>query len=564
MGKYLEQLRTTLCAADEDCLNDATLLKRFIACGDESAFATIVQRHGAMVMGVCRRLVCEAHDAEDAFQATFLILVRKAASIAKPRLLANWLYGVAYNTALKARATSIKHRSREKLVIEMPERAAEERDSCVDEQRALLHQELSRLPEKYRAAIILCDLQAKTRREAAQLLGCAEGSLSSRLARGRALLARRFARHGLLISSALVASALAQEAASAHVPAILFSTTVRSAVLLASGSSAISGISPKVVALMEGVLKVMVLSNLRTGMLWLAVCLTVVGTGLAVYYQKTMAQTQPLEQAKAGLPPAPPKDRKKPETQTDDDLKKDMIALQGKWYVVSEMTDGEQAPAEILKQVFAVFAGNIFTFRPGISYHVRDNGKIGYDIDQNPDEFPFELKAGTRFTELHFTAQDAETKDRSIFSIYKLEGDILTLCIGDPNGRSGRGGLLPTEFTGKKGSNQSLWVLKRVSKEVEPALRGKSGEVLFGPTPIGDKVSKNVVVKGSAAFRILEVRGGEGVFEAVNLDKDSKEVHIVTITFKPEKEGEVVKTLKIVSDLKKDGEIELNVKGVGK
>src|SRR5262249_9773979 len=163
-GRFLEQLRTTLCASDEEAMPDSQLLHRFIALGDESAFATIIRRHGSMVMGVCRRLVPEPHDAEDAFQATFLILVRKAASIANRELLANWLYGVAYNTALKARATTMKCRSREKQLTEIPDRAAEERASWSDELPALLDRELSRLPEKYRSAIILCDLEGKTRR----------------------------------------------------------------------------------------------------------------------------------------------------------------------------------------------------------------------------------------------------------------------------------------------------------------------------------------------------------------------------------------------------------------
>jgi RNA polymerase sigma factor (sigma-70 family) len=184
----------------ETARSDADLLKQFIEQRDESAFATLVRRHGAMVLGVCRRVVQNPHDAEDAFQATFLILVRKAAALARRELLANWLHGVAYHTALKARAAAMKRRARERQVTAVPEVAAREVDLWSTELRALLDQELGRLPEKYRVAVILCDLEGKTRKAAARLLGCPEGSLSSRLARARALLAKRLARRGWAVA----------------------------------------------------------------------------------------------------------------------------------------------------------------------------------------------------------------------------------------------------------------------------------------------------------------------------------------------------------------------------
>jgi RNA polymerase sigma factor (sigma-70 family) len=553
----------TLRSPDEEALQDAQLLHRFIANRDESAFATIVRRHGGMVMGVCRRLLRSPHDAEDAFQATFLILVRKAASIAQRELLANWLYGVAYKTALKARATTLRCHSKEKQLPSIPERAAEDRGTCCEELLALLDQELSRLPEKYRSVIVLCDLDGKTRREAAEMLGCPEGSLSSRLARARALLAKRLARQGSAISSGLLAGSLAQESASANVPARVFSSIVQSATAFAAGNAAMSVVSPKVTVLVEGVMKGMVLSKLRTGMIWLALGLTVLGTGSAIY-QKTLAQTQPSEPAKGNTSPSSSRDGKLPETRPKVDLKNDLLALQGKWAVVSEMSDGDEPPAEILKQVFAVFDGNIFTFRPGFSFHVRNDGKIGYSIDANADEFPFHLKQGARHKELHFTAVDAESKEHTVFAIYKLDGDKLTLCIGDPNGRGDPAGLRPMEFTGKKGSNQGLWVFQRVSQELEPALRAKSRVVQFGDARPGEMVTRNVVLKGPTPFRILEVKGGEGIFDAADLDKESKVAHVVTIIFKPVKEGEVVRTLKIVTDLKTEDQIDVTVTGVGK
>src|SRR5262249_27053858 len=152
------------------------------------------------------------HDAEDAFQATFLVLVRKAVSIRQREMIANWLYGVAYQTSRKARAILAKRRTREKQETAMPEPQALEQDTWKD-LRPLLDQELSRLPDKYRAAIVLCDLEGKTRQHGARQLGLPEGTLAGRLTRGRAMLARRLARRGLAASGAALAAVFAQEAA---------------------------------------------------------------------------------------------------------------------------------------------------------------------------------------------------------------------------------------------------------------------------------------------------------------------------------------------------------------
>src|SRR5262249_13941203 len=189
----LQHLRRVL--RDGAGLTDGQLLKDYISRRDEAALAVLVQRHGPMVWGVCRRVLHNHHDAEDAFQATFLVLVRRAASIASPGLLANWLYGVAHQTALKARATAHKRKGREQQVADMPEPAAVEQDPWND-LRPLLDQELSRLPDRYRAVLVLCDLEGETRKEAARQLGLPEGTVGSRLARARALLAKRLAQRG--------------------------------------------------------------------------------------------------------------------------------------------------------------------------------------------------------------------------------------------------------------------------------------------------------------------------------------------------------------------------------
>jgi RNA polymerase sigma factor (sigma-70 family) len=158
-----------------------------------------------MVWGVCRRILGSYHDAEDAFQATFLVLVRRAASIVPREMVANWLYGVAHQTALKARATAARRRGRERHVTVMPEPAVIERDLWRDLQ-PLLDEELSRLPDRYRAVIVLCDLEGKTRREAARQLDVPEGTVAGQLARARVLLAKRLAQRGVAFGMPRTAS----------------------------------------------------------------------------------------------------------------------------------------------------------------------------------------------------------------------------------------------------------------------------------------------------------------------------------------------------------------------
>src|SRR5262249_29140574 len=150
-------LRGTLHLRDEACLTDGQLLEDFIGRHDEAAFAVLVRRHGPMVWGVCRRVLRGHQDAEDAFQATFLVLVRKAASIVSRELLASWLYGVAHRTALKAKASAAKRQRKERPMAEMPEPEAALQDRWHD-LLPLLDQALSSLPNKYRVPIILCDL----------------------------------------------------------------------------------------------------------------------------------------------------------------------------------------------------------------------------------------------------------------------------------------------------------------------------------------------------------------------------------------------------------------------
>ncbi len=199
-SELMELLRTLIVQQEQAGMSDAQLLGRFVERRDQSAVAALMCRHGPMVWGVCRRLLSH-HDAEDAFQATFLVLLRKAVSIVPRERVANWLYGVAYQTARKAQAMQAKRRTREQQAMILPEPQAVERDVWNDLQ-PFLDEELSRLPDKYRVAIVLCDLHGKTRKEAARQLGLSEGTLAGHLTRGRSMLARRLSRRGVALSAA--------------------------------------------------------------------------------------------------------------------------------------------------------------------------------------------------------------------------------------------------------------------------------------------------------------------------------------------------------------------------
>ncbi len=276
LGAVIRDLQTLFDEGAHGIHSDAQLLDGFVARGDAAAFEAIVRRHGSMVWGVCRRLLRDHHDAEDAFQATFLVLARRATSIVPREKLGNWLYGVARQTALKARAVRARRRGRELPMPVLPAHDAV-REQPTDDRLLHLDRELSRLPEKYRAPIVLCELEGRTHRQAAEQLGWPVGTLSGRLSRARALLARRLSRRGLTLSAGSLEVMFAQDAAPACVPPSVLSSTIKAAILgTASQTPAASVISPKVAALTEGVIRRMMMirftSIAATSVLALGLC----------------------------------------------------------------------------------------------------------------------------------------------------------------------------------------------------------------------------------------------------------------------------------------------------
>lgn len=272
------QLLRVFCAQDSVGRTDGQLVERFLVHQDEAAFAALVRRHGPMVLGVCRRILGNDADSEDAFQATFLVLVRKATSLASRSVLGDWLHGVARHTALKARAATAHRRAKEQATARPNATAEENRNDWLP----LLDEELARLPEKFRLPIVLCDLEGKTRREAAEELGWPEGTVAGRLARARTMLAKRLAR----LSGGAFAVALAQDVASAYIPRSLLVSTVKAAGAFSAGQSAVTAgtIPVKVTALTERVLQAMYWNKIKNGaMIVICVVFAVIGGGFTFH-----------------------------------------------------------------------------------------------------------------------------------------------------------------------------------------------------------------------------------------------------------------------------------------
>jgi RNA polymerase sigma factor (sigma-70 family) len=214
-----------LCPRADAELTDCQLLERFAQRQDAAAFATLIQRHGPMVLGVCRRVLSHAQEAEDAFQMTFLVLVRRAGSIQQPERLGNWLYGVAYRTAHKARARLARRRHHERQVEPMSP-SDPHADLHWQELRSVLDDELQQLPAKYRTPLVLCYLEGLTNEEAARRLGWPTGSMSYRLARGRKLLGDRLRQRRQMYSGVILLALLRRHAGPEDVPDDLAQSTL--------------------------------------------------------------------------------------------------------------------------------------------------------------------------------------------------------------------------------------------------------------------------------------------------------------------------------------------------
>jgi RNA polymerase sigma factor (sigma-70 family) len=269
----IRRLATLVSARQLGGLSDGALLQRFVAQHDEAAFEVLVWRHGAMVLGVCERVLHGGSDAEDAFQATFLGLAREATAIGKGEAVAGWLYRVAYRTALKGKAGAAR-RKRHESRFPLAAAAGPSDDLVWQDLRPILDDEVNRLPEKYRQPFVLCYLEGKSNTEAARQLGCPPGTIATRLTWARERLRSRLTHRGVALSLVSLATVLTAEAVRAAPPALLVETTIRAALSGTTNLAAGTGIANGTASLTEGMVKAMSLTR------WKVVTLILLAGGL--------------------------------------------------------------------------------------------------------------------------------------------------------------------------------------------------------------------------------------------------------------------------------------------
>jgi RNA polymerase sigma factor (sigma-70 family) len=260
----LQHLRKMAAVQTYRRVSDRELLERFVGERDEAAFTVMIERHGPMVLGVCRRALSNSHDAEDACQATFLVLARRAASVRKKTSLSSWLHGVACRVAAKLTRDYARRKKRERRV-DAPAPKDPAAEVTWREVQATLDAELQRLPDRFRTPLILCYLECMTRDEAAQQLGLSLGSLHGRLERARDLLRELLTKRGLTLSAVMTAAALGEKVQAALAPTIVVSSTKAAMLLVAGQPLTESVVAKNVLALTQEVLKNMFLTKLKLG-----------------------------------------------------------------------------------------------------------------------------------------------------------------------------------------------------------------------------------------------------------------------------------------------------------
>jgi RNA polymerase sigma factor (sigma-70 family) len=421
--------------------SDRQLLERFLTVGRaeaEEAFTFLVERHGPMVLDVCRHVLDDSHDAQDAFQATFLVLLRRARSIRNRDSLASWLFGVAMRVARRARYAAIARRFHERKAGNLASKRATSSNGH-PECLAALHDEIARLPERFREPIVLCHLEGLSTAAAAHRLGCAHGTILSRLARGRERLRRRLIQRGLAFPAGLLAAPSVSQATLANLPAALATSTVEVAGRALAGRAALAAaVSISVSALTEATLRTLLMSRISLATALLATAAAVATVSIP-YLRPTLG---------AGSRVAFSDERLQPSDRVDDldaMARRDLDLLQGAWYRVSSETAGKKWPAERNGQpippkdpaLMIVFKGDGW-------YQMGADGKTlvqGHIVRLDTTRRP-------KAIDLYNLGPGRNPPGRAwIEGIYKLEDDTLTLCLSF-------GGVdRPAEFATKAGPN---------------------------------------------------------------------------------------------------------------
>ncbi len=540
ISMVIQHLRRMVRATDAD--SDGRLLERFQTVRDEAAFETLLLRHGPMVLGVCRRVLGDAHEAEDAFQAAFLVLARRAGAVRKRESVGSWLHGVAYRCALKARiAIGRAAAARRRISEHAPEADMSiehaESDATRRELRPLLDAELDRLPEKYRQPLVLCYLEGKTKEEAARILGWPEGTVSGRLHRAKELLRSRLGRRGITLSAGGLAAAITSDAVAA-VPVALIETTHRAALAFAAGNIA-GAVSTPVAALAQGVIQTMMWTKLRMiAVALVALALLTSGSFVAV---NKLAARQGTDASVGGR------------AQAQSDKEK----LQGVWKVVSVVKGGK--PETDARPAEMIFEGD----------------KLIMSAEGKTATSTFKLDEKVKPKAIDITlAEGAEKEKGTTFKgIYELNGDDLRICLGaaeaaakPPREGEREGSERPPDFKG--GEKDILFTLKREAKKEDakpkepPAAKRESDqERLQGDWEVvktevfGKDAPEGEVTKGVWTFRgekLLTKSLQDSVIQSeVKLDEKAKP-KTLDVTPIDGPEGEKGKTFKGIYELTGD------------
>jgi RNA polymerase sigma factor (sigma-70 family) len=449
-GERLGPVIRRLCGAVEppgaDAVSDAELLQRFVGRRDAAAFELLVWRHGGLVLGACRRVLGRSADAEDAFQATFLTLLRKAGSIGRRQALAAWLFRVAHRIAVRARQNADRQRRRE-LRAEPPRPPADR--PAEPDLRAVLDEEVGRLPAAFRLPVILCYLEGLTNEEAARRLGCPKGTVLSRLARARQRLRVNLTRRGL--APAVVAAALAGPAATEALPPALVAATVR---LTPGGGPA------AVAALAHGELRAMTLKRAKT-VVAAVLMLAVGGSGAGL-----LGRTAP------GAPPGEPADKPG-----------GPVELNGRW-VLQSITGSAAREGESAREAYRlrptglgitwdVGGGTIQVSRtwtdeadeaPQALYHARYLGEPHLSpLWFFPDKAAYRLPAGGEPRPIDLTIAQESWAGRgqrhSYLGVYRVGDGRLTLALSGPDARAEAD--RPTDFAPRPGRGEQVLTFTR-------------------------------------------------------------------------------------------------------